>query len=37
MDRPNSFDVSVVGDLTGHGAWTLTAGDRASTSASTGA
>lgn len=28
MDRPNSFDVSVVGDLTGHGAWTLTAGDQ---------
>jgi uncharacterized protein YndB with AHSA1/START domain len=24
MDRPNSFEVAVVGDLTGHGIWTLT-------------
>ena len=27
MDRPNSFEVSVVGDLTGHGVWTLTPRD----------
>jgi hypothetical protein len=27
MDRPNSFEVDVVGDLTGHGIWTLTPSD----------
>ena len=27
MDRPREFEVEVVGDLTGRGAWTLTPSD----------
>jgi uncharacterized protein YndB with AHSA1/START domain len=27
MDRPNTFEVDVVGDLRGHGAWALTSRD----------
>ncbi len=27
MERPREFEVEVVGDLTGHGAWTLTPAD----------
>jgi uncharacterized protein YndB with AHSA1/START domain len=37
MDRPNSFEVSVVGDLTGHGVWTLTPRDGRVHVGSTGA
>ena len=36
MDRPNSFEVDVVGDLRGHGVWTLTPRTGRSTCASTG-
>ena len=37
LERPREFEVSVVGDLTGKGIWTLTPLTAGSTSTSTGA